>query len=51
VETSAMLKVVFGEQMIGKTEVVEWFSILNFGSTFEDCEHPELLLRSKARKC
>jgi len=25
VETSAMLKVVFGEKMIGKTEVVEWF--------------------------
>jgi len=25
VETSAMLKVAFGEQMMGKTEVVEWF--------------------------
>jgi hypothetical protein len=25
VETSAMLKVAFGEQMMGKTEAVEWF--------------------------
>jgi len=47
VETSAILKVAFGEQM-GKNRVVEWFSILNCGSTFEDYEHPEHLLRSKA---
>jgi len=48
VETSEMLKGAFGEQMVGKTGVVEWFSILNCGSTFEDCEHPEHLLRTKA---
>jgi hypothetical protein len=46
VETSAMLKVAFGEQMVWKTGVIEWFSIPNCGSIFEDCE--QHLLRSKA---
>jgi hypothetical protein len=39
-ETSAILKVAFGEQMMGKT-------LKNCGFTFEDCEHPGHLLTSK----